>query len=220
MKKIMIVEDDIHLRQELKILLDQNGYLGIILEDFKNALEEILKAAPDLLLLDIQIPECNGTYLLKELRKESNLPIIMVTSKNTEMDEVLNMSYGADDYITKPYNPTILLLHIEALFKRFYQSSNLLTYQDVILNVSQSMLERENIKISLSKNEFQIFYFLLKHQGTIVTREEIMNYLWDTDTFIDDNTLTVNMNRLRKKLLEVGLDDVIKTKRGQGYLLI
>lgn len=220
MKKILIVEDDQNLREELKILLEQNGYQGIILENFEDCVPQIIKENPSLVLLDIQLPETNGVFILKELRKNSNIPVIMVTSKNTEMDEVVSMSYGADDYITKPYNPTILLLHIEALLKRLEQTSNLMPYLDINLNISQSALEKGDIKISLSKNEFQIFHYLLKHKGTIVTREDIMKYLWDTETFIDDNTLTVNMNRLRKKLMEIGLEDVIETKRGMGYLLV
>ena len=128
----------------------------------------------------------------------------MVTSKDSEIDEILALSYGADDYITKPYNPTILLLHIEAVFKRLHKAEPKLTYQELLL----------------SKNEMGIFYYLLMNQGKIVTRDDIMNYLWGTDKFIDDNTLTVNMTRLRKRLEKIGLFDVIETRRDQGYMLI
>lgn len=220
MKKILIVEDDIELSKELKLLLEQNGYQSEAVSDFSNTKQQILESNSDLVLLDINIPNENGEYLLKEVRKVSNVPIIMVTSRNTELDEVVSMSYGADDYITKPYNPTILLLHIEALFKRIEKNSPRLRYRHIQLNLEKGTIETENEEITLSKNELMIFTYLLKNQGKIVTREDIMNYLWDTEEFIDDNTLTVNINRLRRRLLDVGLGDCIETRRGQGYILL
>ena len=218
--KILIIEDDLELREELKILLDNNGYHGVILQRLDNALEEIIKIDPDLILLDIKLPYLNGQQLLKQLRKKSSIPIIMVTSKDSEMDEILAMSYGADDYITKPYNPTILLLRIEAVFKRLQNKETKLYYQGVNVNLSKSVLEKNDHELLLSKNEMSIFYFLLVNQGKIVSRDEIMNYLWGTNKFIDDNTLTVNMTRLKKKLVKIGLIDVIETRRDQGYILI
>lgn len=220
MKKILIVEDDIELSKELKLLLEQNGYQAEIVSDFSNTKQQILENNSDLVLLDINIPNENGEYLLKEIRKTSNVPIIMVTSRNTELDEVVSMSYGADDYITKPYNPTILLLHIEALFKRIEKNSPRLRYRHIELNLEKGTIEAGTEEIILSKNELMIFSYLLKNQGKIVTREDIMNYLWNTEEFIDDNTLTVNINRLRKRLLDVGLGDCIETRRGQGYILL
>lgn len=220
MKKILIVEDDIELSKELKLLLEQNGYQAEIVSDFSNTKQQILENNSDLVLLDINIPNENGEYLLKEIRKTSNVPIIMVTSRNTELDEVVSMSYGADDYITKPYNPTILLLHIEALFKRIEKNSPRLRYHHIELNLEKGTIEAGTEEIILSKNELMIFSYLLKNQGKIVTREDIMNYLWNTEEFIDDNTLTVNINRLRKRLLDVGLGDCIETRRGQGYILL
>ena len=218
--KILIIEDDFELSNELKILLDNNGYQGIILQDSQNALENIIKINPDLILLDIKLPYLNGQQLLKQIRKNSNVPIIMVTSKDSEIDEILAMSYGADDYSTKPYNPTILLLHIEAIFKRLNKIDNNLVYHGVNINLSKSILKKDNIELLLSKNEMSIFYFLFMNQGKIVSRDEIMNYLWGTDKFIDDNTLTVNMTRLKKKLVQIGLINVIETRRDQGYILI
>lgn len=218
--KILIVEDDRALQEELKKLLDNNGYHGIILKDFKNALTEILEIEPDLILLDIMIPYLNGQQLLKRLREVSNIPVIMVTSKDNEVDEILSFSYGVDDYITKPYNPTILLLHIEALLKRLNKTEPKLTYQDVKINLLKSTLEKDDQELLLSKNEMGIFYYLVINQGKIVTRDDMMNYLWGTDKFIDDNTLTVNVTRLRKKLEKIGLVDVIETRRDQGYILI
>ncbi len=218
--KILIIEDDLELRKELKVLLDYNGYQGIILQNFKDALEEILEIEPDLILLDIKIPYLNGQQLLKKLREVSTIPVIMVTSKDSEIDEILALSSGADDYITKPYNPTILLLHIEAVFKRLHKNETKLLYHDIKVDLMKSTLKNENQELILSKNEMGIFYFLLMNQGKIVTRDDIMNYLWGTDKFIDDNTLTVNMTRLRKRLEKIGLYNVIETRRDQGYILI
>lgn len=218
--KILIIEDEIELREELKVLLDENGYEGIILESFEHIKQDILSVNADLILLDIKIPYTNGQQLLKEIRKESDVPIIMVTSKNTEMDEVLSMSYGADDYITKPYNPVLLLLRIEAILKRVNKSNNNLSYNNVKVNLLKSTLEYEDKELLLSKNEMSIFYFMLMNKGKIVSRDAIMNYLWGNDRFIDDNTLTVNINRLRKKLEEIDLKGVIETRREQGYILI
>lgn len=218
--KILIVEDEVELREELKILLEDSGYEAIILKSFENAKKDILDMNPDLVLLDIKIPCLNGQQLLKEVRKESDVPIIMVTSKNTEIDEVISMTYGADDYITKPYNPVILLLRIEALFKRMNKSSKSLNYRGVKVNLLKSTLESEDEELLLSKNEISIFYFLLMHKGEIVSRDDIINYLWGNDRFIDENTLTVNITRLRKKLENIGLSGVIETRREQGYILI
>ena len=218
--KILIIEDEIELREELNVLLDENGFEGIILESFEHIKQDILSVNADLILLDIKIPYTNGQQLLKEIRKESDVPIIMVTSKNTEMDEVLSMSYGADDYITKPYNPVLLLLRIEAILKRVNKSNNNLSYNHVKVNLLKSTLEYEDKELLLSKNEMSIFYFMLMNKGKIVSRDSIMNYLWGNDRFIDDNTLTVNINRLRKKLEEIDLKGVIETRREQGYILI
>lgn len=220
MYKIMIVEDDVKLRSELKILLEHSGYEGIVLESFKNTKQDIIDKKPDLVLLDINIPNISGEYILKELRKESSIPIIMVTSKNNETDEIISMSFGADDYITKPYHPQLLLLRIEAVLKRFTNNNNLLSYRHIKLNISKSIIEANHQEYPLSKNEMRIFYYLLTHVGKIVSREEIMDYLWNTETFIDDNTLTVNITRLRTRLDEIGLTDVIETKRGLGYILV
>lgn len=217
--KILIIEDDLELREELKIMLDNSGYQGVILKDLKNATDEIFKIDPDLILLDVKLPYLNGQQLLKQLRKESEIPVIMLTSKDSEVDEIIAMSYGADDYITKPYNPTILLLHIEAVFKRLEKVVHKDNYNGVKINLSKGTLEKNNQELLLSKNEMGIFYFLFVNQGKIVSRDEIMNYLWGTDKFIDDNTLTVNMTRLRKKIVGIGLVDVIETRRDHGYIL-
>ncbi len=220
MKKILIIEDDQELRQELKICLNNAGYEVDILTEFEQMVSQIITLNPDLVLLDIQLPNQNGEFILKELRKVSNIPVIMVTSRNTEIDEVISMSYGADDYITKPYHPTILLLHIEALFKRLQQSNDILTYQGINIYPDRGLIKTDNIEVYLSKNEMLILKLLLQHQGKIVSRDTLMTYLWNSDEFVDDNTLTVNISRLRNKLQTLGLDNVIETRKGQGYILI
>ncbi|SHH68637.1 DNA-binding response regulator, OmpR family, contains REC and winged-helix (wHTH) domain [Clostridium collagenovorans DSM 3089] len=220
MAVILIVEDDKELREELHILLEDNGYTPKDVNEFSNTKEEILLSNADLVLLDIKIPYINGQQLLRSIRKESDVPIIMLTSKNSEADEVLSMSYGADDYITKPYNPVLLLLRIEALLKRTSKVGQDLTYKNIKVNLLRSTLECKDEEVLLSKNEISIFYYMLMHRGEIVSRDDIINYLWGNDRFIDDNTLTVNINRLRKKLEGVNLKSVIETRRDQGYILI
>ena len=220
MKKILIVEDDISISNELKDLLDNAGYRGIILKNFDNFLEEIKKINPDLILLDINIPKLNGEMLLQKIRKDSNVPIIMVTSKNTEADEVLSMSYGADDYITKPYNPTILLLRINAIFKRIENKSDILTYNDLEVIPKKGIIKKDKKEIVLTKNEMIIFTFLLSNRGNIVTRDDLMTDLWNNNEYINDNALNVNISRLRNKLKELGYVDTIETRKGQGYILL
>ncbi len=220
MKKIMIVEDEMYIAEELYTILNNNGYQAIILKDFKNAKEKILNQKPDLVLLDIYIPYLNGEMLLKEIRKESNIPIIMVTSKDNEVDEVLSMSYGADDYITKPYNPTLLLLRINNIFKRMSYTSDTLTYKDLMINMQKGMIKKDNIEITLTKNEMIIFNYLLNHQDRIVSRDELMTDLWNNSEYINDNALTVNISRLRAKLKDIGYENVIETRKGIGYILL
>ena len=220
MRRVLIIEDDLSICNELKELLDNAGYEGIILNSFENSYEEFLNIKPDLVLLDINIPKINGELLLQKIRKESNVPIIMVTSKNSESDEVLSMSYGADDYITKPYNPTILLLRINAIFKRMENQSDVLNYRDLKIIPKRGVIKNEEEEILLTKNEMLIFTYLLTKKGNIVTRDELMTDLWNNDEYINDNALTVNISRLRSKLKEIGYEDAIETRKGQGYILI
>lgn len=219
MKKILIVEDDKLISNELATLLNNAGYQAIELTDFKNTLKEIERLNPDLILLDINIPYLNGEIILQNLRKTSNLPVIMVTSKNSEVDEVLSMSYGADDYITKPYNPTILLLRINAIFKRMQTAIKTLKYQEITVDITKGILYKNNEEILLTKNEMIIFSYLLNHRNQMVSRDELMTALWNNSEFINDNALTVNISRLRTKLKQLGYQDAIKTRKGYGYIL-
>lgn len=221
MAKILVVEDEAKLRQELELYLNNNGYQTEIVDTFENTLEQMIEFTGDLILLDINLPNINGQFLCKEYRKNSSKPIIIVTSRNNEMDELMCISYGADDFVTKPYNPLILLARIEAVLKRAQPASDILiNYENIQLDVSKSSIIKGQEIIELSKNELKIFYFLLQHRGSIKSREELMTYLWDSDMFVDDNTLTVNINRLRKKLEDIGLNKVIHTRRGQGYIIL
>ena len=222
MSKILIVEDDEKLRKELKIFLEKNGYQVTVIEEFQNTIEDILKENADLVLLDINLPYIDGEYICKEVRKMSNVPIIIVTSRESELDELISLNNGADQYVAKPYNIQILLAKISGLLRRtknLESSQNKINCGDFILNISKSIIEKEDTKIELTKNELKILHFLLLNKGKIVSRDEIINYLWDSESFIDDNTLTVNMTRLRTKLEEIGLKNIIQTKRGQGYIL-
>ena len=221
MKKILIIEDDESVRGELKELLSNAGYDALILDGYTNMLDDILNIHPDLILLDINIPYMNGEVLLKNLRKVSNIPVIMVTSKNTEVDEVLSMSYGADDYITKPYNPTILLLRIGAVLKRGEKNiTDTILYHDILIEVKRGIVKKGHEEVILTKNEMIIFLYLYERMGSIVSRDELMTELWNNDEYINDNALTVNISRLRNKFRELGVDNAIETRKGQGYILL
>ncbi len=222
MSKILIVEDDKKLRDELKIFLERHGYEVFLLEKFDNSIEDILGYKADLILLDINLPNADGEYICREIRKVSNIPIIIVTSRDSELDELLSINNGADQYITKPYNIQILLAKIERLLKRSYSgnvSQDKIDCGKFVLNLSKSIIEKDGKIVELTKNEFKILHYLVLNKEKIVSRNEIMDYLWESENFIDDNTLTVNIKRLRNKLEEIGLNDVIETKRGQGYIL-
>lgn len=222
MKKILIIEDDKTISDELKILLDDNGYDSYQLFNFHQVTKKIIEFDPDLVLLDIVLPGTNGQTILKEIRKESNLPVIMLTSKTGDINEIMSMSYGADDYITKPYNPTLLLLRIETLFRHLDDqgSNDQIEYNQMTINLLKSTLTYKDNEIILSKNELTILYYLIKNHGKIVSRDELIDHLWDYSDFVDDNTLTVNINRLRKKMKNLGILDSIETRRKQGYILL
>ncbi|MCM1506927.1 MAG: response regulator transcription factor [Ruminococcus flavefaciens] len=220
MNKIYIVEDDRSIRTELAELLTNAGYEAEYLMDFSDAENSIISAEPDLVLLDINIPFVNGEMLLRNIRRKTDIPIIMVTSRTSETDEVLSMSYGADDYITKPYNPTILLLRISAVLKRACKENIKTSYRNLQINLAKGSLSDGNTETVLTKNEMIIFQLLLDRQGQIVSRNDLMTTLWDNEEYINDNALTVNISRLRNKLSDFGYDNAIETRKKQGYILI
>ena len=221
MQKILIVEDDKKIRKELEEFLNKHGFLAKGLEKFDNTIQDILDENADLVLLDINLPYIDGEFVCKEVRKTSNVPIIMVTSGDNEIDELMSLYGGADQYVTKPYNIQILLAKINGLLKRNQkQEIQKINCDDFDLNVAERVIEKDDKKIELTKNEYSILYYLAKNKGKVVSRDEIMDYLWESEEFIDDNTLSVNIKRLRNKLEELGLVDRIQTRRGQGYLLV
>lgn len=222
MQKILIIEDDEKLREELETFLNRNGFIATSLKKFDNAVADILEIKADLLLIDINLPYTDGEFICKEIRKTSNVPIIMVTSRDNEMDELLSLNYGADQYVTKPYNIQILLAKIVGLLKRNQNAGNnpdKIDCGEFVLNTAGRIIEKEDNKVELTKNEYKILEYLVIHRQQVISRDEIMDYLWESEEFVDDNTLNVNIKRLRMKLEELGLTDQIETRRGQGYLL-
>jgi len=226
MRKILIIEDEPVMRQGLADLLGSSGYQAEILPlsptgptNLTDLIDEIINANPDLILLDINLYGINGELLLKSLRAKSNTPVIMVTSSNTEMDEVLSMSYGADDYVTKPYNPQILLLRIAAVLKRMEGNSDPIKFYDLTIDLNRGVIESTDKRVLLTKNEMVILRNLLSHQGNIVTRDDLMTDLWNNHEYINDNALTVNVSRLRSKFKSLRHPDAIETRKGLGYII-
>lgn len=220
MYKILIVEDNEKIRTELSELLKRYGYEPLVITAFENVIEQIKEAEAHLILLDINLPLYDGYYICRELRQDLTTPIIVVTSRDSEMDELMSMNLGADDFVTKPYNTQILLARIAALIKRTYSAyQEVQTFEGFKINFSKGVILKDDTEVELTKNEMKILACLTKEKGSIVSREDLMKYLWDSEWFVDDNTLTVNINRLRKKFESIGVMEVIQTKRGQGYLM-
>lgn len=221
MENIFIIEDDKTIREELAIFLSRYGYNCTSSTDFEDIVERAIASKSNLILLDINLPYYDGYYICREIRKHSNVPIIVVTSRQSEMDELMSMNLGADDFITKPYNTQILLARISSVLRRMYQNIDMdfLEFKGLKFNISQSLIEFNGEKIDLTKNESKILYSLIKNKEKIVSRNKLMDELWQSDEFVDDNTLTVNINRLRKKMESIGAVDILQTKRGQGYIL-
>ena len=219
---IMIVDDNEQLQNEIGNLLIANRYSILKPTDFNKISQTVKDSSPDLILLDINLPNNDGFKICTEIRSFSNIPIIFITSRNTNIDELMSITLGGDDFITKPYNTQILLARINALLKRAYPNNSnmdVIEYNGLTLNILSSTIEYNKKNIELTKNELKILYYLLINKGKIVSRVDIMEYLWDSSMFVNDNTLTVNITRIRNKIEEIGLKDFIKTKRGQGYII-
>ncbi len=221
-EKIFIVEDEEKIIKELTNILKKYAYEVTYSLDFENIVERILEEDPKLVLLDINLPYYDGYYICRKVRKVSNVPIIVVTSRDSDIDELMSINLGADDFVTKPYNIQILLARIASLMKRTYskKSVEIFDIRGLKYNLSKSEAEFSGRKVELTKNESRILHILFKNKEKIVSRNEIIKALWKEEEFVDDNTLTVNMNRLRKKLEEIGAVDYLQTKRGQGYMII
>ena len=222
MTKIIIVEDEEVIRNELKCFLEKYGYEVDAPEQFDNIVEYILDKKSNLVLLDINLPVYDGYYICREVRKKSDVPIIVVTSRNTDMDEIMSMNIGADDFVTKPYNTQILLARIIALLKRSGSGSaqnTIINYKDIELNLANATVIYKGREVELTKNEVKILSYLIENSGNIISRTSFMEYLWKSDYFVDDSALTVNITRLRKKLEEIGIENLIQTRRGLGYII-
>lgn len=220
-QRILIIEDDSTIQEQLKNLLSGNGYEAGIITDFSNVIEQVKDFAPHLILLDIKLPGNNGFEICSRIRIFSEAPIVFVTGSNTDMDELNSIMLGGDAFITKPYNTAILLAKMAALLRRTYDSKQAETYQHngAVLHLESSLIEYQGQRAELTKNELKILYYLFKHAGKICSRNDIVDFLWDNQLYIDDNTLSVNMTRIRDKLERIGLTDFIKTKHRQGYTL-
>lgn len=221
MERIYLVEDEEKIRTELCTLLQKHGYQCIAPDKFEGIGEHIKKERPDLVLLDLNLPVHDGFHICREVRKHMEVPVIVVTSSTSELDELMALNSGADDYITKPYNTHILLAHIAAVLKRAYGRGNscVMTHNGLSLDVSKSRVGYKDQTMDLTKNEMGILKLLIENKGSIVSRNELICRLWDMEEFVEDSTLTVNVNRLRTKLSELGLDGYLITKRGQGYMV-
>lgn len=223
MAKIMIIEDNDNISKELSEILSRYGYDTCSSKDFENIVEIALSSDSDLILLDINLPYYDGYYVCREIRKSKNIPIIIVTSRDSDMDEIMSMNLGADDFITKPYNTQILLARIGAILRRTSGNDGIkeiIEEKGLRFNIKNGSVSFNENSIDLTKNEIRILLCLMKNKSSIVTREELMDDLWNSDLYIDDNTLSVNINRLRKKLDEIGFKNGIETKRGLGYMFI
>lgn len=222
-QKIMIVEDETIIANLLGTDLKKWGYDTYVVKDFKNILEDFMKEDPKLILLDINLPYFDGFYWCQKIREVSKVPIIFISSRNTNMDMVMAMNMGGDDFVTKPFSLEVLQVKIKALLRRSYdyQEENMsgLSYGEVTLDFATSSTLVKGQMVDLSKTEYKLLFLLMENHGKIMSREKLLRSLWEDERFVDDNTLTVNINRLRKKLEQAGVKDFIQTKVGQGYLI-
>jgi len=223
MYKILIIEDDKALCKNIKEGISKWGFEPVSIENFENILEEFAEYNPHLIVMDINLPYFDGFYWCKKIRKISKVPIIFLSSRNSNMDIIMAVNMGGDDFVTKPFSMDILLAKIQAILRRTYSygenEGNIIECNKAILNISDGTLTYDDESIELTKNEFKILHLLMKNKGKIISRDRIMRVLWESEYFISENTLTVNVNRLRKRLEEVGLKDFIITKKSQGYMI-
>ena len=222
MTKILVVEDDHQIQQELVLLLQRNGLEAQALTSFESVPQQIIAAHPDLVLLDLNLPGIDGQQICREVRQLSNVPIIVVTSRNTDLDELMVLSLGADDFIAKPYNTQILLMHITSVLRRSNNdvtTGTKLSHAGVTLDSSSCKVSANQKSVELTKNELRILSLLMQNAGTVVSRQRIQEELWQSDEFVDDNTLTVNISHLRNTLASIGVEDFVMTRRGLGYVI-
>ncbi len=217
--KIFVVEDETEICKELSVLLQKYGYAYESSTDFAHITDHILKAEADLVLLDINLPYQDGYTICREIRKQSDIPIIVLTSRNTDFDELMSLNIGADDFISKPYNAQVLIARIQKILKRTYEAqvNSVLIHKGLTVNLLKATASYGDKEVDLTKNELGILRLLVVNKGNVIPRDAIIDELWQSDEFIDENTLNVNIVRLRKKLSEIGAPDYLETKRGLGY---
>jgi DNA-binding response OmpR family regulator len=221
-KKILIIEDDLNVARELSISLKKWSFEVDIIKNFDNILKEVIYNKPSLILMDVNLPYYDGFYWCEKIREVSKVPIIFLSSRDSNMDIIMGINNGGDDYITKPFSTEVLISKINALLRRSYDYNNsdtLIYYNDAVLDIEKCIFRYDDKEIELTKNEIKILSLLIKNKEKVVSREKIMMSLWNDDEFVNDNTLTVNITRLRGKINELGLKDIIKTKKGIGYLI-
>jgi DNA-binding response OmpR family regulator len=223
MAKIMVVEDEIVIRQLIMEELEKWQFETFGTTDFHKVLLSVEEQEPQLVLLDINLPVFDGYYWCQKIREISKVPIIFISSRNTNMDMIMAMNMGADDFVTKPFDLDVLVAKINALLRRSYNyaenNNETITHNNLVLNVENGSVDVNGELIDLSKNEYRLLYILMKNHGKILSREKLLRALWDDERFVDDNTLTVNINRLRRKIEQAGVKGYIETKVGQGYIV-
>ena len=223
MAKIMVVEDEAVIRQLIIEELEKWQFETFGTTDFHQVFDDFEEQDPQLILLDINLPVFDGYYWCQKIRETSKVPIIFISSRNTNMDMIMAMNMGADDFVTKPFEIDVLIAKINALLRRSYNyvenNSETLVHNGLTLNIDNSSMQINDEVIDLSKNEYRLLYILMKNHGKILSREKLLRALWDDERFVDDNTLTVNINRLRRKIEQAGMDNYIETKVGQGYIV-
>ncbi len=222
MYKLLIIEDDTGIADAIKTQAEMWNLEVSIVENFRNVLQEFVQFQPHIVLLDIGLPFFDGYHWCGEIRKISNVPIIFISSASDNMNIVMAVNMGADDFIAKPFDQSVLMAKVQAILRRTYDFSSsvpVLEHRGAFLNTGDNTLTYNNKKIELTKNEHRIMLCLMENKGKVVSREKFMEKLWETDSFVDENTLTVNINRLRKKLDAAGLENFIKTKFGVGYII-
>ncbi len=217
--KIFVVEDETEICKELSVLLQKYGYAYESSTDFAHITDHILKAEADLVLLDINLPYQDGYTICREIRKQSDIPIIVLTSRNTDFDELMSLNIGADDFISKPYNAQVLIARIQKILKRTYEAQihSVFIHKGLTINLLKATASYGDKEVDLTKNELGILRLLVVNKGNVIPRDAIIDELWQSDEFIDENTLNVNIVRLRKKLSKIGAPDYLETKRGLGY---
>lgn len=222
MYKILLIEDDLDLAKETAFALGKWGFKVDLIDNFEMILEEFIDKKPEVVVLDVNLPLYNGFYWCEKIREISNVPIVFLSSRDSDMDLIMGINNGGDDYITKPFSIDILVTKINGIIRRAYNYSdfnNIIHYENLIFDVERGVIKHDDTSIELTKNEMKILTFLLKNKNKVVSRESLMMTLWDNDEFVTDNALTVNINRLRTKIKDLGFEDFIKTKKGIGYIV-